>query len=538
MLDFPRWKIILVVAICLTGLVFALPNLLSRDTAESLPKWLPNQQINLGLDLQGGSHLLLEVETAAVVRERLLDMVQATRSVLRTERIGYTGLGVQRQSVVLRVREPEDQARALEILRELATPIQPGLFGGGGSRDIEVEGSDDGLITIRLTEQAIADRKQSAVSQSIEIVRRRVDETGTREPTIQRQGAERILVQLPGVDDPDRIKRLLGKTAKMVFRLVDVNTSVTEAQRGRVPPGSELLDSDDAVDSSGAPIQYVVRKRVMVSGENLIDAQPTYQQGEPVVSFRFDSVGGRRFGQVTSENVGRPFAIVLDGKVISAPVIREAILGGTGIISGGFTVQEASDLSLLLRAGALPAPLKILEERSVGPSLGADSIRAGKFAATLGFALVIVFMVLAYGLFGFAAIVALVTNLVMIAGALSLLQATLTLPGIAGIVLTIGMAVDANVLVFERIREEVNTGKTPFAAVDAGYRRALTTIIDSNVTTFIAAFLLFILGSGPVRGFGVTLSIGIATSMFTAVMLTRMLVVLWLRRRRPAALPI
>ena len=537
MLDFPKWKIILVMAVCLTGLAFALPNLLSRVTAESLPKWLPNQQINLGLDLQGGSHLLLEVETAAVVRERLLDMVQATRSALRTERIGYTGLGVQGQSVVLRIREPGDQDRALEILRELATPIQPGLFGGGG-RDIEVEGSDDGTITIRLTEQAIADRKQSAVAQSIEIVRRRVDETGTREPTIQRQGEERILVQLPGVDDPDRIKRLLGKTAKMVFRLVDVNTPVTEAQRGRVPPGSELLDSDTDVDSSGAPIQYVVRKRVMVSGENLIDAQPTYQQGEPVVSFRFDSVGGRRFGQVTSENVGRPFAIVLDGKVISAPVIREAILGGTGIISGGFTVQEASDLSLLLRAGALPAPLKILEERSVGPSLGADSIRAGKIAASLGLALVIVFMVLAYGLFGLAANVALLTNLVLIAGALSLLQATLTLPGIAGIVLTIGMAVDANVLVFERIREEINTGKTPFAAVDAGYRRALTTIIDSNVTTFIAAFLLFILGSGPVRGFGVTLSIGIATSMFTAVMLTRMLVVLWLRRTRPAALPI
>jgi preprotein translocase subunit SecD len=537
MLDFPKWKILLVVAVCLTGLAFAVPNLLSRVTAESLPEWLPHQQINLGLDLQGGSHLLLEVETAAVVRERLLDMVQATRGALRAERIGYTGLGVQGQSVTLRVREPDDQARALEILRDLATPIQPSLFGGGG-RDIELEGGEGGAITIRLTEQAIAERKQSAVSQSIEIVRRRVDETGTREPTIQRQGEERILVQLPGVDDPDRIKRLLGKTAKMVFRLVDVNTPVGEAQRGRVPPGSELLDSDTDVDSTGKPIQYVVRKRVMVSGENLIDAQPTYQQGEPVVSFRFDSVGGRRFGQVTSENVGRPFAIVLDGKVISAPVIREAILGGSGIISGRFTVQEVSDLALLLRAGALPAPLKILEERSVGPSLGADSIRAGKIAAGLGLVLVIVFMVLAYGLFGLAANVALLTNLVLIAGALSLLQATLTLPGIAGIVLTIGMAVDANVLVFERIREEIRTGKTPFAAVDAGYRRALTTIIDSNVTTFIAAFLLFILGSGPVRGFGVTLSIGIATSMFTAVMLTRLVVVLWLRRRRPAALPI
>ncbi len=540
MLIFQRWKIVLVLAVCLVGLVFALPNLFSRQLTEGLPGWLPNQQINLGLDLRGGSHLLLEVDVAAVVRERLEDLVQATRSTLRSERIGYTGLGISRGTVVLRVRKPEDQARALELLGDLATPMQTTFFGTGGGRDIVVEGGEDGAIAMRLTEQAIADRKQSAVSQSIEIVRRRIDETGTREPTIQRQGDERILVQLPGVDDPDRIKRLLGKTAKMVFRLVDVNTSVVAARQGRLPPGSELLESDDEVDATGAPIQYVVRKRVMVSGENLIDAQPTLdsRSGRPVVSFRFDSVGAKRFGKATSENTGRPFAIVLDGKVISAPVIREPILGGSGIITGRFSLQEVNDLSLLLRAGALPAPLKILEERSVGPSLGADSIRAGKIAAVLGFVLVIVFMFMAYGLFGLAANVALLTNLVLIAGALSLLQATLTLPGIAGIVLTIGMAVDANVLVFERIREEIATGKTPFAAVDAGYRRALTTIIDSNVTTFIAAFLLLILGSGPVKGFGVTLSIGIATSMFTAVMLTRLLVVLWLRRKRPAALPI
>ncbi len=540
MLHFPPWKILLVVAVCVAGMILAAPNLVSSDLAERIPKWLPNQQINLGLDLRGGSHLLLEVDTDAVVRERLEDLVQAVRNELRTERIGYTGLGIARGQVGLRLRRPDDRPRALELLGDLAMPIQPSVFGGGG-RDLEIESTDEGGISIRLSKRAIAERKKSAVAQSIEIVRRRIDETGTREPTIQRQGEERILVQLPGVDDPDRIKRLLGKTAKMVFRLVDMNTSVAEARRGRIPPGSEIVASDEVDPASGEPLQYyVVRKRVMVSGENLIDAQPTFDQSsaQPVVSFRFDTVGGRRFGKVTSENVGRPFAIVLDGKVISAPVIRSAILGGSGIITGGFTVQEANDLSLLLRAGALPAPLKILEERSVGPSLGADSIRAGKFASMLGFALVIVFMFLAYGLFALAANAALVMNLVLIAGALSLLQATLTLPGIAGVVLTIGMAVDANVLIFERIREEIAVGKTPFAAVDAGFRRALTTIIDANVTTLIAAMLLLSFGSGPVKGFGVTLAIGIVSSMFTAVMLSRMLVVLWLRRRRPSVLPI
>jgi preprotein translocase subunit SecD len=538
MLLFQPWKIILVVAVCLIGLVLALPNLASRETAAGLPGWLPSQQISLGLDLQGGSHLLLEVDTGAVIRERLEDILQSVRANLREKRIGYAGLGISGTSVRVRVRKVDEQAKALEALDELSTQMQPGLFGGGGGADILIEGGEEGAITLTLSEQAIEERKKSAVTQSIEIVRRRIDETGTREPTIQRQGDERILIQLPGVDDPDRIKRLLGKTAKMVFRLVDVNTSPAEAERGRVPPGSELLLSDKETDGTGAPLKFVVRKRVMVSGENLIDAQATYQDGRPVVNFRFDSVGAKRFGDATRKNVGRPFAIVLDGHVISAPVIREAILGGSGVISGGFTAQEVNDLALLLRAGALPAPLKILEERSVGPSLGADSVRAGKIASALGFALVIVFMFLAYGLFGLAANVALVTNMVLIAGVLSVFQASLTLPGIAGIVLTIGMAVDANVLVFERIREEVGVGKTPFAAVDAGYRRALTTIIDANVTTLIAAVLLFQFGSGPVKGFAVTLAVGIATSMFTAVMLTRLLIVLWLRRARPTALPI
>ena len=539
MLYFARWKITTVIVVCLAGIVFVAPNFLSSRLAGNLPVWLPHQQINLGLDLRGGSHLLLEVDVEALIKERLEAIVDATRTTLRQARIGYTGLGVAGRSVALRLRNLDDLEAAERLLNELATPVRTSLF-GQSERDIEVEIGEDGGVTIALTEEAVEESRRAAVEQSIEIVRRRIDETGVREPTIQRQGAERILVQLPGFDDPDRIKRLLGRTAKMVFRLVDPNTTVKDARAGRLPAGSELLDDAAEVDATGQPLQYVVRKRVMVSGDRLIDAQvgTDSRSGQPVVNFRFDSAGGKRFGEVTRDNVGRPFAIVLDRQVISAPVIREAILGGAGQISGRFTFQEATDLALLLRAGALPAPLKILEERTVGPGLGADSISAGKAASIVGFILIMVFMAAAYGLFGLAADFALLVNIALIGGALSLLQATLTLPGIAGIVLTIGMAVDANVLVFERIREEVATGKTPFAAVDSGYRRALTTIVDANLTTLIVAILLFQFGSGPVRGFAVTLGIGICTSVFTAVTLTRLLVVWWLHRRRPAVLPI
>ncbi len=539
MLYFAKWKIVLIAVVALAGIVFTIPNFVSRETADSLPDWLPHQQINLGLDLQGGSHLLLEVDTAAVVRERLESLVEATRAELRKARIGYTGgLGVSKANKVLvRVRKPADVDKALELVKGLGNPLAPDAFGSGGGQDIEVT-EDGGVIEVVMTEPAIQDRKRAAVEQSIEIVRRRIDETGTREPTIQRQGEDRILIQLPGVKDPDRIKRLLGKTAKMVFRFVDTTTTVADANRGRVPPGSELLEQEPRDGDSGPARQYVVRKRVMVSGESLVDAQPSFDQGRPVVSFRFDSVGAKKFGDATSKNVGRLFAIVLDGKVISAPEIQSPILGGSGIITGGFTVQTANDLAVLLRAGALPAPLKILEERTVGPDLGADSVRAGKIASMLAFVLVMVFMAAAYGLFGLATDIALLINMALIGGALSVLQATLTLPGIAGIVLTIGMAVDANVLIFERIREEMRSGKTPFAAVDAGYKRALTTIIDANVTTLIAAVLLFEFGSGPVKGFAVTLAIGIVTSLFTAFTLTRLLIATWLRRKRPVELPL
>ena len=534
MLYFPRWKVVLIVVICVAGMIAAFPNFFSRETAEGFPGWIPSSQISLGLDLQGGSHLLLEVEVDAVIAERLETLVDDVRRALRRQRIGYTGLGVVDGKVGLRIRKAEEFDSALAIVNGLAVQRPATILTSAGP-DIEVVDAGDGRIEVSLTQAEAAERRTNAIEQSLEIVRIRIDELGLREPTIQRQGQERIIVQLPGIDDPDRIKAILGQTAKLAFHMVDEMTNPIDAQRGRLPPGSMLVPADER---EGIQSSYVLRKRVEVGGDRLVDAQPTFQQGQPVVSFRFDSVGAKRFGDITRENVGRRFAVVLDGKVITAPVIREPILGGSGIISGSFTVQSANDLALLLRAGALPAPLKILEERTVGPDLGADMVEAGKIAALIGFTAVIVFVIISYGLFGIAADIALIINMALIAGALSTLGATLTLPGIAGIVLTIGMAVDANVLVFERVREEVRSGKTPIAALDAGYTKAYGTILDANITTLIAAVILFQFGSGPVKGFAVTLAIGIVTSVFTAVTVTRLILATWLRRARPETLPI
>ena len=525
MLYFPTWKIVAVLATCALGLLIALPNVLDRAWVEGLPTWMMARQVQLGLDLQGGSHLLLQVDTGALLAERLDSLTDETRLALRKADVGYVGLGVVGDHVGLRLRDLADRDKAQEALSE----IDP---------DLVIVVAEDGQVTIGLSEPAVLARRDAAVAQSIEIVRRRIDETGTREPTIQRQGAERIVVQLPGVDDPERIKSLLGKTAKLTFRMLDPSVTVPEAKAGRLPAGSELLPSDAERDAQGNPLEYVVRKRVMVGGDSLTDSQPVFQQGQPVVNFRFDAAGGRRFGEATTEGVGQRMAIVLDGRVISAPVIREPITGGQGVISGSFTTQSATDLALLLRAGALPAPLNVIEERSVGPGLGADSIRAGIFASIIGVTLVMVFMVVFYGFFGLIADLALIVNGVLVVAAITLLQATLTLPGIAGIVLTVGMAVDANVLIYERIREEVRVGRTPISAIEAGFQRAMTTIIDSNLTTLIAGLLMFGLGSGPVKGFGVTLSLGLATSVFTAVTLSRLIIATWLRRTRPKLLPI
>ena len=524
---FARWKVVLILAICAFGILYTSPNFVSRQAAESMPTWLPHKQISLGLDLQGGAYLLLEVEMAEVFDKLLVTQIDQVRGVLREARIRYGNLGTAGGAGTVTIRDPGRVDEAFGLIGDIDSSFS-------------VERGEGDRLTFRLTEESMLERRLSAVEQSIEIVRRRVDETGVREPTIQRQGEDRILLQLPGVDDPERIKRLLGTTAQMNFHLACSESSVPDAMAGRVPPRCMLSRDASEVFSDGSPRMHLLEKREMLSGESLVNAQPGTdgRTGEPVVTFRLDTAGAKRFGDVTTDNVGRIFAIVLDDEVISAPQIREPILGGSGQISGNFTFQSANDLALLIRAGALPAPLTILEERTVGPGLGADSIAAGRVASIIGLSLVVVFMIAVYGLFGIMANVALLVNMLLIASVLSVLQATLTLPGIAGIVLTIGMAVDANVLIFERIREEVRNGRTPISAVDAGYARAITTIIDANVTTLIAAVLLFQFGSGPIRGFAVTLSIGIVASMFSAIMLTRLMVVTWLRRTRPSTITI
>jgi preprotein translocase subunit SecD len=525
MLYFANWKVLLISGVCLLGVLLSALNLLTPAQLAYLPGFM-RKQVALGLDLRGGSYLLLQVDVAAAQHERLNTVIDSVRNTLRDAHIGYTGLNVEGDAITFTIRETD---RLEEAKRDLAK-IDP---------DLTVEIAPDGTGTMKFSAVATETRRRQAVEQSIEIIRRRIDETGTKEPTIQREGQDRILVQLPGVDNPEHVKALLGRTAKLTFQLVDQSVTVEDARRGRLPPGDEILPAvDEGRGRGGGAGAYVVRKRVMVGGDTLTDAQATFQNNEPVVSFKFDSVGGKKFGDATRENVGKPFAIVLDNKVISAPVIREPILGGSGIISGSFTVQSASDLALLLRAGALPAPISILEERTVGAELGADSIHAGAVASIVGVVLVVIFMVLFYGLFGVFADIALLFNLCLMLGALSLLGATLTLPGIAGIALTMGMAVDANVLIYERIKEELRGGRSMLSSLEAGFTRAFGTILDSHVTTLVAGILLYWLGSGPVKGFAVTLSIGVLTSLFSAILVTRLQIVTWLRRLKPKAIPL
>jgi preprotein translocase subunit SecD len=531
MLHFTRLK---AAAILLTAFLIclcAVPNFFPEQTVKNWPTWA-QRHVVLGLDLQGGSHLLLEVDAASVRREQAQALLDDVRRVMRETRIGYTGLSVRGNSVELRLRQVTDAPQALSKLNELSRPLS-GILATAGQRSLDISQNAD-VIRLTPTEPAILERIRQAVEQSIQIIERRVNELGTVEPLIQRQGVDRIMVQVPGLQDPTRLKKILGETAKLDFRLVDFSMSAEQARQAGVPPDSEILPGQKDGQS------YLIKKQVAVSGGDLTDAQPGFDQrtSEPIVSFRFNSNGARRFGQISTENVGKPFAIVLDGKVISAPVIREPILGGSGQISGSFSVQEANDLSIQLRAGALPAKISIIEERTVGPGLGQDSIEKGKLSSYVGAAMVIIFMFVTYGLFGLFANIAVAINVAMIFGILSLLNATLTLPGIAGIVLTVGIAVDSNVLIYERIREEVRGGRSPINAIEAGFTRALATILDSNITTFIAAAVLFYIGTGPVRGFAVTLGIGIITTVFTAFTLTRLIVSYWVWWQRPQHVPI
>jgi preprotein translocase subunit SecD len=533
MLYFTRWKALGIILTALVVCLCAVPNFFPEAQVKTWPAWAQRRLV-LGLDLQGGSYLLLEVDSNYVKKERLDQVRDDVRRTLREAKIGYTGLATKGDSVEVHISKDTDQPAALSKLRELSQPLG-GLLGSNGQRSLDVSDAGSGVIRLTVTPAAINERIRQTIEQSIQIVERRINQLGTVEPVIQRQGTDRILVQVPGLQDPTRLKELLGKTAKMEFRMVDTAVSPDQAQHGSLPPDDDLLMS-----ASAPKVPYVVKKQVLVSGGELSDAQPGFDQrsGEPIVSFKFNSTGARKFAQATAENVGQPFAIVLDNEVISAPVIREPIPGGQGQISGNFTVQSANDLAILLRAGALPAPLTTIEERTVGPGLGQDSIAKGELAAYVGAIMVVVFMLVTYRLFGVFANVAVVINVAMIFGLLSLLNATLTLPGIAGIVLTVGIAVDSNVLIYERIREELRGGRTAIAAIDAGFRRALSTILDSNITTFIAAAVLFYIGTGPVRGFAVTLGIGIITTVFTAFTLTRLIVAWWVQWKRPKTVPI
>jgi len=507
MVNIARWKIITVFAICIFGLFSALPNVLSESTRAKLPGWLPHKTVNLGLDLQGGSHLQLQVEVDKVIKDRTDSLVQSVRPELRKAKIGYTRIAPINNGIRITLREDQEPAPVQKILRTLDAGM-----------NIK-SGDEKNTIEATLDDMAIKKIHSQTIDQSIEIVRRRVDETGTREPVIQRQGEDRIIVQLPGVDNPERIKEILGKTAQLSFHLVSDGASAGETR------------SLPLVESPGQTID--INRRPLITGDMLTNAQPSFQDGMAVVTFSLNTIGAKRFCDVTRENIGKPFAIVLDNQVISAPRINSAICGGNAIITGQFDVQQTADLALLLRAGALPAPLTIMEERTVGPSLGADSIEAGKKACIMALIFVTIMSICVYGLFGIFASVGLMVNMVLIMAIMSMLQATLTLPGIAGIVLTIGLAVDANVLIFERVKEELRAGRSIFSALDAGYTRARTTIIDSNLTALISALILYSLGSGPIKGFAVTMCIGVVTSYFCAMMLTRIIVLAWVRWAKP-----
>ncbi len=550
MLQIELWKRVLIWGLCAFGLLFAIPNgFYSRveafnDTlkdielgkpagaeAQNWPSFLPSNLVNLGLDLRGGAHLLAEVQVQDVYAARMKALWPEVRDILREERSNIGTIRLQNGAsdiLSVKISKPGGMVRAVSRVEELAKPIAS--LNTVGGKDLEVSAEGD-ILTLQLSDEEKAASDERTLRQALEIIRRRIDEVGTREPTIQRQGSSRILIQVPGIGSAEELKELIGTTAQLTFQPVLNMVSDPETPSGF---GNEVLPSLEAPDSF-----YVLEARPVVTGEDLVDAQPSFDQnGHPAVTFRFNPSGARRFGDYTAENIGSPFAIALDRQVISAPVIQSHIPGGSGIITGNFTIEESTNLAVLLRAGALPATLAFLEERTIGPELGADSIEAGKIACIVAFAAVLVFMALSYGLFGIFANIALIINIGLIFGLLSVIGATLTLPGIAGIVLTIGMAVDANVLIFERIREELKTAKGPARAIELGYERALSAILDANITTFITAVILFAMGSGPVRGFSITLGIGILTSVFTAIFVTRLLVIMWFERRRPKTLEI
>ena len=530
MLEFPKWKVWLIASVIAIGVLLSIPSLLAGSPyADAWPKWLPQYKISLGLDLAGGSHLLLEADANDAQKQRLQAMEDSVSTELRRDpRIDIGDISTAGGRLSFLVRNPAQVDAAVEHMRNLTRPVAL-----TGNRDWDVSVIDSTRVVLTPTRSGTAQAMKDAMSVARDVVRRRIDPGGTKEITVVTEGNNRVLVEVPGVENPEALKQLIGQTARLEFKLVDLSANPQDVQQGRAPPGSQVLPM---ADGSGF---MAVKRRVMVSGDQLTDAKQSFDQdGRPDIDITFNTAGARRFGRVTQENVNKPFAIILDDKILSAPNINEPILGGRAQISGNFTVQSAHDLAVSLASGKLPVKLNVIEERSIGPDLGKDSIHKGVIASLVGTFGVVIFMLVTYGRFGVYANIALIVNAFLILGIMAVFNATLTLPGIAGFILTIGAAVDANVLINERIREEVRRGRRLLDAVDSGYREAMRAIFDANVTHVISAGIMAYFGSGPVRGFAVVLLIGVVTSVFTAVYFTRMLVALWIRRTRPQVLPI
>jgi preprotein translocase subunit SecD len=533
MMNLARWKVVLVVLATVFGLLFTLPNLLPAKVRDSLPAFMPKSTLHLGLDLQGGSDLLYSVDTVALRNERLTNMAEDIRTTFRDKQIAFTDLAVSNGEIGLRITDPAQINTAVNALRGT---IGAPLAGTPGGRDVTVSTTGDQRIRVAFVPEAFEAEANRAVEQNIEVIRRRIDQLGTKEPDISRRGKDRIDIQAAGESDPERLKNVIGQTAKLSFQMVDEQASPEDIAAGRIPPGDEILTSTDGIAPS-----YLVKKKQTITGEMLTNAQPGFDQqtGGSEVVFRMNGVGSRRFADITRQNIGKRFAIVLDKKVISAPVIQGVIPSGSGSITGHFTPESANELSVLLRAGALPAPMKVEEQRTVGAELGIDAVHAGTLSAVVGLVATMIFMLLIYGfLFGGISLIALVVNALMIVGIMSFTQATLTLPGIAGLILTLAVAVDANVLIYERMRDELRAGRKLIDAMEAGFSRAMGTILDANITHLLSAAIMFSFGSGPVKGFAWTLAIGVATTVFSAVLVTQVLLAWWFRTARPKTLPI
>jgi protein-export membrane protein SecD len=542
MLQLKRWQIILIIGICVMGLVTALPNFLpssARNAIQRVAGIIPMKPITLGLDLQGGVYVLFEAQIEVAVKDKIADQLDEIRKGFRKDKITYSGLTAGKDSIHVQITDLARIEDAKTLLKKLARPVAGGIA-GVVSNDYDVVVDEAGSASVTITAAGIEQLRAGAMAQSQEILRKRIDPDGTREMSIQPQGSRRIIVQVPGATDPQEIINKGSATAKLTFHMVDESVAPEDITAGRIPPGDKKMMEKTGRGANAQEVPIVIKERAIITGDMLANAQGAFssETSLPIISFEFNTQGARRFADVTRNNVGKRFAAVLDGKVLTAPVIRGPILGGSGIIEGNFTIEEANEISVLLKSGALVVPLTAEDQRTVGAELGKEAVQSGAYAALFGLVLVVSFMFLQYRLFGIFADASLLANLLLLLGLMTIIGATLTLPGIAAFVLTMGMAVDANVLIYERIREEQRNGKTIMSAIDSGFARAMATIMDANATHALAGLILLSVGSGPVRGFAVALVLGILTSFFTSIFVTRLQVYFWLKAKRRTELSI